>query len=39
MNHVTEALESNKHGLESLLYICVNSGKALNLYEPKILYP
>lgn len=38
MNHVTAVLESNRRGLDSLLYICVDLGKALNLYEPKIPY-
>ena len=37
MNHLAEVLESNRHGLESLLCIRINLGKLLNLYEPKFL--
>ena len=34
MNHLAEVLESNRHGLESLLCIHINLSKLLNLYEP-----
>lgn len=35
MNHLAEVLESNRHGLESLLCIHIKLGKLLNHYEPK----
>lgn len=36
VNHLAEVLESNRHGLESLLCIHVKLGKSLSLYEPKL---